>query len=146
MTEKPQLDIDFARAAELMDVVQKVATVAPAYTALSSVAMAELKEYNETAMKYLNDLGQQRLKEEQAAAAKIADHNPASLEKQAATDKEVADRTAASRLAPPTIMPGQPVPQQVQVATGDVRPPDEDHNMDGIADQQQNSSIVERRI
>lgn len=67
--EKPQLDIDFGRAANLMDVVQKVATVAPAYTALSGVAMMELKEYNETAQDYLNKIAQLRLAEEQDAAA-----------------------------------------------------------------------------
>lgn len=94
MTDKPHLNIDFARAAELMDVVQKVASVAPAYTALSGVAMAELKEYNETATKYLDDLGQRRLKEEQDAAAKIAEHNRIETEKQAKVDKVIADRNA----------------------------------------------------
>lgn len=69
MSEKPNLPIDFTRAATLMDVVQKVATVAPAYTALLGVAMGELKEYNDTAQEYLNELGRQRLKEEQEANA-----------------------------------------------------------------------------
>lgn len=63
------LDIDFERAANLMDVVQKVASVAPAYTALSGVAMGELKKYNETAQEYLNELGKERLAAEQEAAA-----------------------------------------------------------------------------
>lgn len=69
--EKPNLPINFERAANLMDVVQKVATVAPTYTALSSVAMMELKEYNEAAQAYLNELGQQRLEAEQEAAATL---------------------------------------------------------------------------
>ena len=71
MTEKPNLPIDFERAANLMDVVQKVASVAPAYTAISSVAMMELKEYNEAAQAYLNELGKQRLEAEQEAAAEL---------------------------------------------------------------------------
>lgn len=69
MTEKPDLPIDFEHAANLMDVVQKVASVAPAYTALSGVAMMELKEYNEAAQAYLNELGRQRLEAEQEAHA-----------------------------------------------------------------------------
>lgn len=137
MAEKPNLPIDFERAANLMDVVQKVASVTPTYTALSSVAMMELKEYNNAAQEYLTEIGKQRLAEEQAAAAELAEHNRKAMEDQAKTEAEIRDRTAASRTAPPTIMPGQPVPQQVQVAAGDVPPPDEDHNMDGIADQQE---------
>lgn len=72
------LDINFERAANLLDVVQKVATIAPAYTALSSVAMGELKEYNETAQEYLNELGRERLMAEQEAAAELEQERLAS--------------------------------------------------------------------
>lgn len=63
------VDIDFERAAVLMDVVQKQATVVPRYMALSSVALAELNEMNDIAQHYLDDLAQERLKAEQDVAA-----------------------------------------------------------------------------
>lgn len=59
------------RASMLLDVVQKIASVVPAYTALSSVAMMELKEMNESAQQHINELGQKRLREEQEAAAEL---------------------------------------------------------------------------
>lgn len=102
MTDFP--DIDYVHAASLLDVVQKVATVSPAYLALSSVAMMELKEMNEEANAFLKDLGQQRLKEEQAAAAKINEHNRLALEADADNSQKV--RTPVAQ--PKTVMPGQP--------------------------------------
>jgi hypothetical protein len=87
MAEKPDLPIDFERAANLMDVVQKVASIAPTYTALSSVAMMELKEYNEAAQEYLNEIAQQRAEAEQEAAAE------AEQERLAAEPKAVPAKT-----------------------------------------------------
>lgn len=59
--------IDFERAAILMDVVAKVAHVGPAYLALSGAAMNELKEMNDVALAEQKALGEERLKNEQAA-------------------------------------------------------------------------------
>lgn len=63
------MTINFDRANTLLDVVQKVASIAPTYTALSSVAMMELKAMNDEAQKQLDDLGQKRLEAEQQAQA-----------------------------------------------------------------------------
>lgn len=137
-------DIDFARAATLLDVVQKVSTVAPGYMALSSVAMAELKDMNKVGIDYLDELGQERLREEQAQAAKINAQSQAYADDAAKANDDIAKRQLSSQ-KPMTIMPGEPVPAQVQVATGDIPKPTEDHNADGIADQQQ-GEVVERRV
>lgn len=64
-------NIDFDRLAQLLDIVQKQASVAPQYTALGSLAMAEVKEINKEAQDYLNELGQERLREEQEATAEL---------------------------------------------------------------------------
>lgn len=137
-------DIDFERAATLLDVVQKVSTVAPGYMALSGVAMAELKDMNKQGIDYLAELGQERLREEQAQAAKIDAQNQAYAEETAKADREIAKRQAATP-KPIAIMPGEPVPARVQIATGDIQKPSEDHDADGIADQQQ-TEVVERRV
>lgn len=100
--DNPNIDFDYA--SKLLDVVQKVATVAPAYLALSSVAMMELKEMNEEANAFLKDLSQQRLKEEQDAAAKINAHNQASLQ----ADAENNEKVRAPVVKPVTVMPGEP--------------------------------------
>lgn len=111
------MSINFERAATLMDVVQKVAGVAPAYTALSSLAMMELKEMNVEAQGHIDALGQKRLREEQETAARLNEHNRIAAEKQAKIDQEIADRTAASNAAKPiTVMPGEPVPDVVKAA------------------------------
>lgn len=102
--EKPQLDIDFERAANLMDVVQKVATVAPQYTALSGVAMMELKEYNETAQDYLNKIAQLRLAEEQDATA------AREQERLAAESKPVKPFTPVT---PDPLDPSEPVARRI---------------------------------
>lgn len=120
MSEKPNLPIDFERAAVLMDVVQKVATVAPAYTALSGVAMGELKEYNDVAQQYLNELGRQRLAEEQAAAAKIN----AEAEKQSRANQPKA--IPANTLRVPTPMPGEPVDSRIDQETDVPQFPDDE--------------------
>ena len=92
--------IDFARAAQLMDVVQKASSVCPQYTSLSSEAMAELKE--------MNDLAVKEGKERHAQVAKVEADN-AVLEAQrvheeqakiAAADKARAD--AAAKVIPAT--------------------------------------------
>lgn len=107
MAEIP--NIDFGRAATLMDVVQKVAGVAPAFTALSSVAMGELKEMNEAAQEYLNELGRERLRAEQEAAAKLNAENQAAAEEQARIDED-RRRQQAVAVKPITVMPGEPNP------------------------------------
>lgn len=124
--ERLEVDIDFGRAAELMDVVQKVASVTPAYTALSSAALAELKEMNDEAQEALNDLGKRRLKAEQEAAIRLSEHNQASAEEQAKIDAEVAQRTKASRSQSMTVMSGEPVPQKVRQEAGELDGPEND--------------------
>lgn len=116
--------IDFGRAAVLMDVVQKVAGVSPAYMALSGAAMNELKEMNDVAIAEQRELGQRRLREEQEAAAKINEHNRIEAEKQAKIDAEIAERTAASNAVKPiTVVPGEPVPDVIREATGEADDP-----------------------
>lgn len=111
MSDKSKVDINFERAALLMHVVSEVAHVAPAYTALSGVAMAELKEYNDVAQQYLNELGRQRLAEEQAAAARIN----AEAEKQSRDNQPKA--IPANTLRVPTPMPGGPIDSRIDQAT-----------------------------
>lgn len=135
-------DIDFTRAIELMDTVQKQASVAPQCMAIGSLAMMELKEMNEEAQESLNELGRQRLKAEQDAAAELNAKAQADAEEQARIDAE----RAATPPQIPSIMPGEPVPQKVQIAAGDIQPPTEDHNADGIADQQEGKTPVTRRV
>lgn len=119
MTEKPNLPIDFERAAVFMDVVQKVAHVAPAYTALSGVAMGKLKEYNDVAQTYLNELGKQRLAEEQAAAARINEE----VAKQAKENQPKAIPANALQLKSP--MPGEPVDPAIEQETDTPQFPDD---------------------
>lgn len=102
MTDFP--DIDYAHASNLMDVVQKVAHVTPAYLALSSVAMMELKEMNEEANAFLKVVAQQQLKKDQDAAAKINEQNQA----QAKADADNAQKIATPVVQPVTVVPGQP--------------------------------------
>lgn len=106
------------RAAMLLDIVQKVASVAPAYTALSSIAMAELKEMNQSAQEHLNKLGQQRLAAEQEAAAELSRQNAKAAKEQAEIDARNAERNAQPR--PITIMPGEPVPNAVRKQVGEI--------------------------
>lgn len=113
-------DIDFDRVAKLLDTVQKQASVAPQYMAISSLAMMEIKEINEQAQEYLNDLGKERLRAEQEAAAELNRQNQEAAEKQAKIDREIAERTAASRVAPITVMPGEPVPNVVREQAGEI--------------------------
>lgn len=42
-----EYDFDYGRAHDLLSIVELIAKVAPAYTAISSEAMAELKEINQ---------------------------------------------------------------------------------------------------
>lgn len=99
------------RAGMLLDVVQKVASVAPAYTAISSMAMAELKEMNEDSQRQLNELGRRRLEAEQEAAAELDRKNQEAMEEQTRTSAEIAERTAASNaIKPIQVMPGEPNP------------------------------------
>lgn len=115
-------DIDFDRVAKLLDAVQKQASVAPQYMAISSLAMMEIKEINEQAQEYLNDLGKERLRIEQEAAAELNRQNQEAADKQAKIDREIAERTAASRVAPITVMPGEPVPNIVREQAGEIEP------------------------
>lgn len=99
------------RAGALLDVVQKIASVAPAYTAISSMAMMELKEMNEDAQRHLNDIAQQRMQAEQEAAAELNRKNQEAMEEQTRSSAEIAERTRASNaIKPITVMPGEPNP------------------------------------
>lgn len=114
------------RAATLLDVVQKVASVAPSYTALSSIAMMELKEMNDDAQVRINEIGAERLKQEQEAAAELNRQNQEAAKEQARID---AERKAQQDTAPKpiTVMPGEPVPDIVRQQAGevnDLRQPD----------------------
>lgn len=101
-------DLDFERAATLMDVVQKVAAIAPAYMAISSLAMVELKEMNIEAQQYLDDLGKERLAKEQEAAARL---NRQSLEEAVRTAPRAIPANAPQLRTP---MPGEPVDPIIQ--------------------------------
>lgn len=124
MSDKPKVDINFERAALLMDAVQKQAHVAPAFTALSGVAMAELKEYNDVAQQYLNELGRQRLAEEQAAAARIN----AEAERQSRDNqpKTIPGQDIPSARRVPTPMPGEPVDERIDQETDVPQFPDDE--------------------
>lgn len=105
------IDLDFERAATLLDVVQKVASIVPAYTALSGVAMGELRKYNDTAQEYLNELGRERLKAEQEAAAELNRQNQAEAVAREKAEAEIAERTRRSNaIQPILVMPGEPNP------------------------------------
>lgn len=106
------------RASMLLDVVQKVASVAPAYTALSSMAMMELKEMNQDAQQRLDVLGRRRLEAEQEAAAELNRQNQEAMEESARANAEIAERTASTQKI--TIMPGEPVPNAVREQAGEI--------------------------
>lgn len=57
MAEKP--NIDYAHASALLDTVQKVATIAPRYTNLGQLAMAELKDMDEAAKTYHDEVAKE---------------------------------------------------------------------------------------
>lgn len=105
----PKIDIDFARAAALMDVVQKVASVVPSYTPLSSVALNELKEMNDRAAEIIAELGRERLRKEQEEAAKLTEANQKVADEEAllAARKEFEKRNRPV-VKPINVMPGEP--------------------------------------
>lgn len=113
-------NIDLDRVAQLLDIVQKQASVAPQYMAISSIAMMEVKEINEEAQRYLNDLGQERIRAEQEAAAELNRQNQLAAEQHERDNAEIAKRTAASRTQPITVMPGEPVPNVVREQAGEI--------------------------
>lgn len=103
--------IDFERAAALMDVVQKVAGVAPSYSALSSAAMNELKEMNDIAAEEAAELGRQRLKAEQEEAAKLTAQMQDEADRQAKHDadqKAIADAKSRQPVKPISVKSGEP--------------------------------------
>lgn len=103
--------INFEHAAMLLDVVQKVASVAPQYTALSSAAMNELKEMQDVAAQEQVELGRQRLKAEQEEAARIDAHNQKAADEQAAAEakqKAIADAKNRNPVKPINVKPGEP--------------------------------------
>lgn len=111
-------NLDFDRIAQLLDIVQKQASVAPQYTALGSLAMMEIKEMNEEAQQYLNDLGQERLRAEQEAAAELNQRNQEAMEESARANAEIAERTASTQKI--IVMPGEPVPNAVREQAGEI--------------------------
>lgn len=94
--DKPE--IDFARASALMDVVQKVATIAPKYMNLSSMAMAELKAMDEEA-KAWNDAEAERIKAE-AEAQRQTEIEAAQAEEETSIENENPIRGPAVRRGP----------------------------------------------
>jgi len=76
-------EIDFERAAVLLDVVAKCATVGPMYTSLSGMAGLELKEMNDAALENAKEIAAEREAKErdrleaEAAAAREANDMPA---------------------------------------------------------------------
>lgn len=90
---------DYDRAADLLNIVEKIATVAPAFTAISGEAMRELKAMNDELTAY----AVARAKEERAEADHAAAVAAAEAEEAAAAEAEVVDvpppngKTANSR-------------------------------------------------
>lgn len=108
-------DIDFGRAAVLMDTVHKITTVAPRHTALLGMAMEELNEMQGRAAEYLHIKGQEDLAASRDAAAKLNAQNALEAEKQEREQAIIRDRTykaqtQAGDLKPITVMPGEPNP------------------------------------
>lgn len=64
-----EYDFDYGRAHELLSIVQLVAEVAPSMTAISSEAMAELKEINQD---ILDNVKARKQAEDEAAAQESA--------------------------------------------------------------------------
>lgn len=130
------------RAGTLMDIVQKVASVAPAYTALASIAMMELKEMNDAAQKEIDAIGAERLRKEQEAAAELNRQNQEAAKEQARID---AERKAQQDTAPKpiTVMPGEPVPDIVRQQAGEVEPKDIEPRADVV---EPNDAPVTRRV
>lgn len=103
--------IDFERVAMLLDVVQKVASVAPQYMAISSAAMNEVKEMQDVAAEEAAELGRQRLKAEQEEAARITEHNQKAADEQVdaeAKQKAIVDAKNRNPAKPINVKPGEP--------------------------------------
>lgn len=98
-------DIDFGRIAMLMDVVAKVSTVAPMNTSISSAAMAELKDINEELAQRAAKAGAEKLKEDQARAAKLTQENQRRADEEAAEAERLKSRP---QMKPINVMPGEP--------------------------------------
>lgn len=104
-------EIDFDRAAVLLDVVQKVAGVAPQYMAISSAAMNELKEMQDIASEEHAELGRKRLQAEQEEAARLTQEAQDEANRQAkfeANQKTIADTNARQNVKPINVTPGEP--------------------------------------
>lgn len=104
-------EIDFDRAAVLLNVVEKVAGVVPQYMAISSAAMNELKEMQDIASEEHAELGRQRLQAEQEEAARLTQEAQAQADKQIefeAKQREIAEAKAKQSVKPINVTPGEP--------------------------------------
>lgn len=116
MTDKPK--IDFVRVSLLLDVVQKLSTVAPSKTALTGLAMEEIHQNQLDAMEYLRIVGEERIAKEQEAATRL------NAKRQAEREAEVKANEAALRpkVTPKpafTVTPGEPVDPAIVQETDD---------------------------
>lgn len=106
--DKP--DIDYGRIATLLDVVQKIATIAPKHTYISGMAMDEINALNDEAKEWVVEEGKRKLAEEQEAAARINADN-------AAQDAAQAPKAVPAKSFE-TVAPGQPVSDRVKAEAG----------------------------
>lgn len=102
--DKP--DIDYGRIATLLDVVQKIATIAPRHTYISGMAMDEINALNDEAKEWVVEEGKQKLAREQEAAARINADN-------AAENERLAPKVIPAKSFE-TVAPGQPVSDRVK--------------------------------
>lgn len=132
-------EIDFERAATLLDIMQKVANVGPMMTSIAGEAGEELKAINEDCRQNARERAEEIRANEQVAEAQR-------LEAVKAHDE--ANAQPRGPIQPPDIqpyVPGQPVPRPVS------KPSPTDLNGDGIEDSQEPTEPrapepVERRL
>jgi hypothetical protein len=120
-------EIDFERAALLMDMQQKVANISPQNTGILSEVSAELKEIEADARENQKERAAETKRLEAEEAAKRNAEARKFHEDMARRDTEEAKRRG--RPQPEPILPGQPV----RNPTGAYEPP-EDADADGIDD------------
>lgn len=84
-------DIDFDRALVLMNLIEKITTVAPMSSALMGLAQRELKEINDTALKIQQQVAaEEQKKKDDEAAERQHEANVAAKEADDVDDDETA--------------------------------------------------------
>lgn len=105
-------DIDYERAALLMDIQSKVANISPLNTAIAGEAAAELKEINEEAKENAVERAEEakRIEAEEAEQAAIRQREAEDEVKR--NENELAKRPYVEPIAP-----GQPIPPNDRFVT-----------------------------